>query len=178
MSAGLASRAAIFGTCWPRIGGRVRRRFRVPVEVSSCIIHPKIRAPVNHWIVALTVTLATFMEMLDTSIANVALPYISGGLAVGRRQATVATGRTSHSAQPGARALDGLLRTDPNGPRRCHAGRCRAAGHAHDVADGPRTGTGMAYLDAFWIFAIMALAALPLVLLMKKSVAQGAVATH
>ena len=49
---------------------------------------PKVRAPVNHWIVALTVTLATFMEVLDTSIANVALPYISGGLSVGRSQAT------------------------------------------------------------------------------------------
>jgi DHA2 family multidrug resistance protein len=34
----------------------------------------------------------------------------------------------------------------------------------------------MAYLDAFWIFAIMALAALPLVLLMKRSVAQGEIA--
>ena len=32
--------------------------------------------------------MATFMEVLDTSIANVALPYISGGLAVGRSQAT------------------------------------------------------------------------------------------
>jgi DHA2 family multidrug resistance protein len=30
--------------------------------------------------VALTVTLATFMELLDTSIANVSLPYIAGGL--------------------------------------------------------------------------------------------------
>ncbi len=49
---------------------------------------PKIQAPVNHWFVALTVTLATFMEVLDTSIANVALPYISGGLSVGRSQAT------------------------------------------------------------------------------------------
>jgi MFS transporter, DHA2 family, multidrug resistance protein len=49
---------------------------------------PRVQAPVNHWIVALTVTLATFMEVLDTSIANVALPYISGGLAVGRSQAT------------------------------------------------------------------------------------------
>ncbi len=48
----------------------------------------EVRAPVNHWIVALTVTLATFMEVLDTSIANVALPYISGGLSVGRSQAT------------------------------------------------------------------------------------------
>ena len=36
----------------------------------------------------------------------------------------------------------------------------------------------MAYLDAFWIFTIMALAALPLVLLMKRSVAQGEVVVH
>ena len=38
------------------------------------------RAPVNPWVIALTVTLATFMELLDTSIANVSLPYIAGGL--------------------------------------------------------------------------------------------------
>jgi len=42
------------------------------------------RAPalpiINPWIVALTVTIATFMELLDTSIANVSLPYIAGGL--------------------------------------------------------------------------------------------------
>ncbi len=49
---------------------------------------PKVKPPVNHWIVAFTVTLATFMEVLDTSIANVALPYISGGLSVGRSQST------------------------------------------------------------------------------------------
>ncbi len=35
---------------------------------------------VNPWVVAFTVTLATFMELLDTSIANVSLPYIAGGL--------------------------------------------------------------------------------------------------
>jgi DHA2 family multidrug resistance protein len=35
---------------------------------------------VNPWIIALTVTLATFMELLDTSIANVSLHYIAGGL--------------------------------------------------------------------------------------------------
>src|ERR1700749_4796125 len=34
----------------------------------------------NPWIVAMTVTLATFMEVLDTSIANVALPHIAGNL--------------------------------------------------------------------------------------------------
>ena len=35
---------------------------------------------VNPWFIAFTVTLATFMELLDTSIANVSLPYIGGGL--------------------------------------------------------------------------------------------------
>src|ERR1700760_3454995 len=38
------------------------------------------RKPINPWVIALTVTLATFMELLDTSIANVSLPYIAGGL--------------------------------------------------------------------------------------------------
>jgi DHA2 family multidrug resistance protein len=37
-------------------------------------------ASINPWFIAVTVTLATFMELLDTSIANVALPYIGGGL--------------------------------------------------------------------------------------------------
>ena len=32
------------------------------------------------WVIAMTVTLATFMEVLDTSIANVALPHIAGTL--------------------------------------------------------------------------------------------------
>jgi MFS transporter, DHA2 family, multidrug resistance protein len=40
----------------------------------------RVRKPINPWIIALTVTLATFMELLDTSIANVSLPYIAGGL--------------------------------------------------------------------------------------------------
>ena len=34
----------------------------------------------NPWLVALAVMLATFMEVLDTSIAAVALPYIAGSL--------------------------------------------------------------------------------------------------
>jgi DHA2 family multidrug resistance protein len=41
-----------------------------------------VSAPVrfNPWVIAMTVTLATFMEVLDTSIANVALPHIAGSL--------------------------------------------------------------------------------------------------
>jgi len=37
-------------------------------------------SPVNPWIIAFAVMLATFMEVLDTSIANVALPHIAGSL--------------------------------------------------------------------------------------------------
>jgi MFS transporter, DHA2 family, multidrug resistance protein len=36
---------------------------------------------VNPWIIAAVVSLAAFMEVLDTAIANVALPYMAGGLA-------------------------------------------------------------------------------------------------
>jgi DHA2 family multidrug resistance protein len=38
------------------------------------------RAVANPWLIAVGVTIATFMEVLDTSIANVSLRYIAGGL--------------------------------------------------------------------------------------------------
>jgi len=46
------------------------------------------RPSINPWVIALTVTLATFMEVLDTSIANVALPHIAGNLSSGLDEAT------------------------------------------------------------------------------------------
>lgn len=42
----------------------------------------------NPWLIAIVVSLATFMEVLDTTIANVALRYISGGLAVSSDEAS------------------------------------------------------------------------------------------
>jgi MFS transporter, DHA2 family, multidrug resistance protein len=51
----------------------------------------KLRTPegnINPWVIAVTVTLATFMEVLDTSIANVALPHISGNLSAGTDEST------------------------------------------------------------------------------------------
>lgn len=42
----------------------------------------------NPWLVAIIVSLAAFMEVLDTAIANVALQHISGGLAVSYDEAT------------------------------------------------------------------------------------------
>src|SRR3954463_13094955 len=38
------------------------------------------RPAINPWIVAIAVVVPTFMEVLDTTIANVALRYIAGGL--------------------------------------------------------------------------------------------------
>ena len=46
------------------------------------------RPAVNPWIIAMAVTLATFMEVLDTSIANVALPHIAGSLSAGQDEST------------------------------------------------------------------------------------------
>lgn len=46
------------------------------------------RPAVNPWIIAIAVTLATFMEVLDTSIANVALPHIAGSLSAGQDEST------------------------------------------------------------------------------------------
>ncbi len=46
------------------------------------------RPLINPWVVAMTVTLATFMEVLDSSIANVALPHIAGTLGASPEEST------------------------------------------------------------------------------------------
>jgi DHA2 family multidrug resistance protein len=46
------------------------------------------RPAINPWIIAITVTMATFMEVLDSSIANVALPHIAGTLGASSEEST------------------------------------------------------------------------------------------
>jgi MFS transporter, DHA2 family, multidrug resistance protein len=59
---------------------------------DAAITAPGIRAynppAINPWVIALVVTMATFMEVLDTSIANVSLPHIAGGLSAGVDEST------------------------------------------------------------------------------------------
>ncbi len=50
--------------------------------------HGNWKPKANPWLIAATVALAAFMEVLDTSIANVALPYIAGGLGASEDQST------------------------------------------------------------------------------------------
>src|SRR3984893_1243478 len=46
------------------------------------------RPKYNPWLIAVVVALAAFMEVLDTSIANVALPYMAGSLGASNDQST------------------------------------------------------------------------------------------
>ena len=52
-------------------------------------IEPDVWKPkYNPWLIAVVVALAAFMEVLDTSIANVALPYMAGNLGASNDQST------------------------------------------------------------------------------------------
>jgi DHA2 family multidrug resistance protein len=55
---------------------------------QSAQAKPEAAAGVNPWLIAAAVMLATFMEVLDTSIAAVALPYIAGSLSASNDEAT------------------------------------------------------------------------------------------
>ncbi len=57
---------------------------KVQIEPAAAEWRPRH----NPWLIAITVTLATFMEVLDTSVANVALPHIAGNLAASQDEAT------------------------------------------------------------------------------------------
>jgi DHA2 family multidrug resistance protein len=46
------------------------------------------RPKYNPWLIAVVVAMAAFMEVLDTSIANVALPYMAGGLGASNDEST------------------------------------------------------------------------------------------
>jgi DHA2 family multidrug resistance protein len=55
-----------------------------PQAVSQAQWKPRV----NPWLIAMTVALAAFMEVLDTSIANVALPHIAGSLGASTDEGT------------------------------------------------------------------------------------------
>lgn len=59
-----------------------------PEQSATVAFHDTWRPKANPWVIALTVTLATFMEALDTSIANVAMPHIAGSLSASRDEGT------------------------------------------------------------------------------------------
>src|SRR3954467_9625 len=58
------------------------------MAASTATPAPSWRPTVNPWLIAISVMLATFMEVLDTSIASVALPYIAGSVSASNDEAT------------------------------------------------------------------------------------------
>jgi len=62
----------------------------VTSSVAATSYAPARPGHVRHspWAIALTVTMATFMELLDTSISNVSLPHIGGGLGTSYDEST------------------------------------------------------------------------------------------
>jgi DHA2 family multidrug resistance protein len=60
----------------------------VTVTNPNAISHAAWKPRVNPWLIAMTVALAAFMEVLDTSIANVALPHIAGSLGASTNEGT------------------------------------------------------------------------------------------
>ncbi|MGA8781721.1 MAG: DHA2 family efflux MFS transporter permease subunit, partial [Terracidiphilus sp.] len=61
---------------------------RAEVQAASPIVNPVVNPQVNPWMVAVSVMLATFMVVLDSSIANVALPHIAGSLSASTDEST------------------------------------------------------------------------------------------
>lgn len=55
---------------------------------SAGAAHAAWQPKTNPWLIGVVVSLAAFMEVLDTSIANVALPHIAGSLGVSNDQST------------------------------------------------------------------------------------------
>ncbi len=57
--------------------------------MQAAVATAKQEAPaVSPWLIAFTVMLSTFMEVLDTSVANVSLPHIAGNLSAGVEEST------------------------------------------------------------------------------------------
>ncbi len=59
-----------------------------PAALAAPDPHALWKPRVNPWLIAMTVALAAFMEVLDTSIANVALPHIAGSLGASVNEGT------------------------------------------------------------------------------------------
>jgi DHA2 family multidrug resistance protein len=63
-------------------------RFRVAARTRPSAVAGEWTPSFNPWLIAAAVMLATFMEVLDTSVANVALPHIAGNLSATPEEST------------------------------------------------------------------------------------------
>src|ERR1700686_1041609 len=76
--------------CAPGLDWRFQRVLTTEsgLNMATASAERQWKPRVNPWVIAATVALAAFMEVLDTSIANVALPHISGNLGASTDEGT------------------------------------------------------------------------------------------
>jgi MFS transporter, DHA2 family, multidrug resistance protein len=68
--------------------GRAEPRGPAAPAIDTAVAHTDWTPSYNPWLVAVVVTLAAFMEILDTTIVNVSLPHIAGSLSSSYNEAT------------------------------------------------------------------------------------------
>src|SRR5207237_6642943 len=74
------------GACPPR-----ERGSKVTTGVMAAPMMPAQRAPVNKWLVTVSITFGTLMGAIDASIVNVAVPHLTGSLGATIEQITWVT---------------------------------------------------------------------------------------
>ena len=67
--------------------GRVRKGAIMSADAAAPLPN-EWKPSFNPWLIAISIMLATIMEVLDTSVANVSLPYIAGNLSASTDEAT------------------------------------------------------------------------------------------
>lgn len=119
--------------------------------------HDLSRPVVNPWVIAFTVMLSTFIEVLDTSIANVALPHIAGSLSAGVDESTwVLTSYLVSNAivLPLTGWFSWLF-----GRKRFYIACVLMVRQANMLA----------FIDVFWILGVICFAMIPLMFLIKSA---------
>ena len=77
----------LFSTYVPQVVGAGKETLMSSATTIS-VEHASGTPEVNPWLIGVVVSLAAFMEVLDTSIANVALPHIAGNLGASNDEST------------------------------------------------------------------------------------------
>ena len=133
----------------------------------------------NPWLVAFSVMPATFMEVLDTSVANVALPRIAG----------MATFLDRWTQSHQAVLVSHLTPYDPAYHQWLNTAQAGLKTQVGEIAAGPKAlgllyrvlgqqARLLAYMDNFRVVSYLTLLAVPLVLLFKKPKARKVPAAH
>jgi len=139
---------------------------------DAVLSHSRSSAVGNPWLVAAVVVVPTFMEVLDTTIAVVALRYIAGGLSARRDQ--FHTLRLNEYLDPFNPAVQSFLEQAQARFLQQTGDPAAAQQLAWQTLENLREqqSSALAYFDCFWLFAVMILALIVVVFVMKRSVAE------